>query len=206
MIKPEIANYIETNIIPQYLQFDGAHNITHVTNVLANSLEIAESFDVDFSMVYVIAAYHDIGLPLGRDEHHKHSAGMLLSDKKLQEWFSPEELKIMAEAVEDHRASREDEPRSIYGKIIADADNDLEYESIVLRCIQHGLAYYPKYNKEQYFARVVDHLEDKYGYNGYLKTWLNSDHDRRVLQEIRDKLENPEDIRTDFDKVFDDVF
>jgi len=205
MIKSEVADYIELSIIPQYLNFDEAHNIIHVTRVIANCLDIAVDFDVDFNMLYVIAAYHDIGLPMGREEHHKHSANILLSDKKLQEWFSLKELTIMAEAIEDHRASNENEPRSMYGKIIADADNDLEYESILLRCIQHGLAHYPEYSKEQYFARVADHLEDKYGYKGYLKTWLNSDHDRRGLQEIRDKLENLETLRTDFDKIFDDA-
>ena len=202
-IKPEIKNYVESYIIPQYAHFDEAHNIGHVKQGIENSLEMAQAYDVDFSMVYVIAAYHDIGLPLGRAEHNKFSAEILLADKKLEEWFTKDEIKTMAEAVEDHRASISYEPRSIYGKIIADADNDLKYKSVFLRCIQHGIAHFPEYDKNEHFLRIVEHMKDKYGPGGYLKTWLNSDHDRRGLQEIRDKLSNLEDMRTDFDKIWE---
>jgi len=200
-INPEIKDYIEANIIVKYAQFDDAHNISHVTQGIKNSLEMAQEYPVDFNMVYVIAAYHDLGLPLGRKEHNKHSAAILLADKKMLEWFSADEIKIMAEAVEDHRASNTYEPRSIYGKIIADADNDLGYDSVFKRCIQHSLANFPKYSHEEHFWRIVEHMKDKFGPDGYLTTWLNSERDKRGLQEIRDKLKDIEGMRADFNKL-----
>ncbi|MCL2420514.1 MAG: HD domain-containing protein [Defluviitaleaceae bacterium] len=203
-INPAIIEYVEAHIIPQYSQFDRAHNLGHVHKAIQNSLEIASEHAVDINMVYVIAAYHDIGLPQGRKEHNKHSAAYLLADEKLQDWFSQAEIKIMAEAVVDHRASLEYEPRSIYGKIISDADNDLEYMSVFTRCLQHGLAHFPHYDKDTHFERIVEHMHDKHGEDGYLKTWLNSEHDKRGLGEIRRKLTLDLDgMREDFERLWE---
>jgi uncharacterized protein len=41
----------------------------------------------------------------------------------------------MKEAVEDHRASSSRQPRSIYGKIVAEADRDIDTHEIFLRAI-----------------------------------------------------------------------
>ena len=110
----------------------------------------------------------------------------------------------MAEAIEDHRSSTDHEPRSIYGKIVADADNDLEYWSIFTRCLQYGLAVYPDNSKEQNYTRIVEHMKDKYGHEGYLKLWLNSERDRRGLQEIWHKLyDDQAGMLADFDKLWE---
>ncbi len=73
-------------------------------------------------MVYTVAAYHDLGHHIDGKNHEKVSAEMLLADENLREFFSEEEIRIMTEAVYDHRASMEGEPRSIYGKIVSSAD------------------------------------------------------------------------------------
>ena len=198
-----IVRYIETNIIPQYSQFDKAHNISHIKRVIENSLEIARLYPVDINLVYVTAAYHDIGMAKGRKDHEKNSARFLLADKKLEEFFNSDELKIMAEAIEDHRASIGYEPRSIYGKIVADADNDLEYNSVFRRCLQYGLATFPEYDKETHFMRIHEHMIEKYGYDSYLTLWLNTERDQRGLQDIRDMLyKKKEAMRADFDKLW----
>ena len=203
-LNPEIEEYIEGKIIPQYGNFDKAHNINHIRRVIQVSLEMARDYSVDFNLIYVIAAYHDIGMPKGRKDHGRHSAEFLLNDNKLRDWFSDEEIKLMAEAIEDHRASIAYEPRSIYGKIVSDADNDLRYSSVLKRCLQHGLAYFPQYDKETHFLRIREHMEEKYGEGGYLKTWLNTEHDKRGLREIRNKLyKNQQSLRDDFDRLWD---
>jgi len=202
IIDVPITTYIEKHIVTQYSQFDRAHNLDHVRRVIQNSFEIAKDYLVNLNMVYVVAAYHDIGLLKGRKDHEKNSAAFLLADKKLRDWFSQDEIHIMAQAVEDHRASSDHEPRSIYGKIIADADNDLEYFSVLTRCVQHGLAYFPHYDQDTHFDRVIEHLTEKYGEGGYLQTWLNSEHDRRGLSKIRNKLASDlKGLRADFDKI-----
>lgn len=202
IIDPSITDYIEKHIITKYSRLDKAHNLSHVRRVIQNSLEIAKDYSVDYNMVYVIAAYHDIGLLKDRKDHGKTSAAFLLADKKLHTWFSKDQIHIMAQAVEDHRASNDHEPRSIYGKIISDADNDLEYISVLTRCILHGLAYFPHYDKDTHFDRIVEHLKDKYAEGGYLQTWLNSEHDKRGLSQIRNKLTSDlKGLRADFDRI-----
>lgn len=67
--------------------------------------------------------------------------------------------KIMKEAVEDHRASASHAPRSIYGKIVAEADRDLEPETVFRRTIEYGIDHYPEKNKEEQWKRFCEHLE-----------------------------------------------
>ena len=136
-INPEIMTYIQHNIVPQYSYCDKAHNLEHINKVIQNSLAIAPDYDIDMNMLYVIAAYHDVGLSQGRENHERTSAAFLLADSKLKQWFSKDELRLMAEAVEDHRASNDYEPRSIYGRIILEADRDVEYITILTRTIQY---------------------------------------------------------------------
>ncbi|MDL2236165.1 HD domain-containing protein [Christensenellaceae bacterium OttesenSCG-928-L17] len=201
-VTPEIAEYIQENIVPKYAQFDKAHDLSHIRKVLQNSLSIAACYDVDINKVYVIAAYHDVGLSQGRDKHEKTSAAFLLADRKLKEWFSENDLTLMAEAVEDHRASNPLEPRSVYGKIISEADRDISYMTVLRRTILYGLHHCPNYTVEEHFERTYTHIQNKYGANGYLKLWLDTDMNRRNLQEIRGKLASPEKFRIDFETVF----
>ena len=66
-----------------------------------------------------------VGLLKGRKNHERASRSMVESDAFLADYFTKEQRKIIGEAVEDHRASLSYEPRSIYGKIISEADRDL---------------------------------------------------------------------------------
>ena len=121
----DLVEFIETQILPKYAEFDRAHNLEHVTRVIRNSLELVKSTGADINMVYTIAAYHDLGMSGHRADHHLRGGKILAADARLKKWFSPEQLKIMKEAVEDHRASASRAPRSVYGKIVAEADRDI---------------------------------------------------------------------------------
>lgn len=118
----DIMEFVEQNILPKYAAFDKAHNLSHANSVIKRSLELARNIGADINMAYVIAAYHDLGLEGPRAIHHLTSGKILAADMRLRRWFSPEQIKIMREAVEDHRASASHAPRSIYGKIVAEAD------------------------------------------------------------------------------------
>ena len=118
----ELKNHIETEIIPRYESFDAAHGTDHVRTVIAQSLDLARHYDVDADMIYAVAAYHDTGLARGRELHHIHSGEILLADTELRRWFTAEQLAVMRDAVEDHRASSDHAPRTIYGRIVAEAD------------------------------------------------------------------------------------
>lgn len=104
-IDSSLISYIEKEIVPLYTFFDKAHQIEHVRNVIEESLKLSQYYPIDTAMVYVIAAFHDIGLCQGREYHHLVSGEMMRNNPDLRQWFNEEQITIMAEAVEDHRAS-----------------------------------------------------------------------------------------------------
>ena len=140
----QIVNYIEEHILPRYENYDAAHRGDHIRGVVERSLQLAAHYpELNLDMVYVIAAYHDLGLPEGRELHHISSGRLLAEDQRLSEWFSPEQITTMREAVEDHRASAKRPPRTLYGMIVAEADRQIVPEVVLLRTVQYGLAHYP---------------------------------------------------------------
>ena len=158
----DLVEFVETNILPKYTEFDSAHNLEHVTRVIRNALELVRQTGADINMVYVIAAYHDLGMSGPRAVHHITGGRILATDARLKRWFSPEQIKIMKEAVEDHRASASHAPRSLYGKIIAEADRDIIPEVVFRRAIDYGLANYPELDREQQWQRFLQHMQEKY--------------------------------------------
>lgn len=148
MIPETLITYIETAIIPRYKEFDKAHNLSHVRTVIEESLALARQHpEADERLAYVIAAYHDTGLCRDRTTHHLVSGEILMADSTLRQWFSDTEILLMKEAVEDHRASTDHEPRSIYGKIVAEADRIIDPDITLRRTVQYGLKQNPAADK-----------------------------------------------------------
>ncbi len=201
-MKADLQKYIESNIIPRYAAFDKAHRIDHVHTVIEQSLELAGHYDIDEDMVYAIAAYHDTGLAEGRDIHHIASARIIRSDSGLREWFSPEQIEIMADAAEDHRASNKNEPRTIYGRIVAEADRIIDGDTIIRRTIQYGLSHYAELDREGHFQRFMAHMAEKYADGGYLKLWIPESPNAARLAAFRSELNRPDLIRAKFDRFF----
>ena len=195
--------YIENSIIPQYATFDEAHNVEHVNRVIDESMKLAEEYGVNPEMCYVIAAFHDIGMPLGRKEHHLNSARILREDRAIRMWFNEKQINMMAEAIEDHRASADNPPRSIYGAIVAEADRDLRPEVPLRRTIQYGLSNYPNEDYEFHKQRTIQHLTEKYGRNGYLKLPLNSQTNIEGLEQLRQIIESPELFNQKFQEIWE---
>ena len=136
-VSMEIMEFVETQILPKYTEFGESHGLRHVNRVIKNSLELARITGADINMVYVVAAYHDLGMSGPRAIHHITSGKILMADARLKRWFSQDQIKIMKEAVEDHRASSSRQPRSIYGKIVAEADRDIDTHEIFLLSLIH---------------------------------------------------------------------
>ena len=201
-VNQELANYIECFIIPLYDHFDKAHQRDHVRMVIKQSLELAATLEVDINMVYTIAAYHDVGLCEGRERHHIVSAQMMLADDELRKWFSEAQLQTMAEAVEDHRASSDHAPRSLYGRIVAEADRDIEALQIVRRTVQYGLAHYAALDSEAHYRRALGHLQEKYGEGGYLRLWLPESPNAEGLRELRRLIADEAALRAAFEQIY----
>ena len=165
---------------------------------------MAQQTGADIDMVYVIAAYHDLGLTGPRAIHHITSGKILMADARLKRWFSPKQLLMMKEAVEDHRASASRAPRSIYGKIVAEADRDLEPTNVIRRTIQFGLANYAELDREGHWNRLLQHLDEKYSTRGYIHLWISGSQNERWLNELRQLIVTPSDLRPIFERIFDE--
>lgn len=200
----DLERYIEQEIIPRYEAFDRAHATDHVRSVIARSLALARHYDVRDEMVLTVAAYHDTGLAAGRKSHHTESGRILAGDPMLRRWFSEEEVRTMREAVEDHRASSDHAPRSIYGRIVAEADRCIEPLTILRRTIQYGLAHYPQLDRRGHYARFMAHLREKYAEGGYLRLWLPESDNAQRLEELRQWIRTPDRLESAFDRIFDE--
>lgn len=202
MVNPAIIAYIEQEILPRYDHFDAAHQRNHADEVIERSLALAKHYEVDNDMVYAIAAYHDTGLCEGRDTHHLVSGRIIREDKKLRDWFTEDQIETMAQAAEDHRASSGHEPRSIYGKIVAEADRLISPEKVIRRTIQFTQDHFPDYDKEQQYQRFREHLMEKYSDTGYLKLWLPESENAPRLEELRKIIRDEVKMREAFDRAF----
>lgn len=198
----DLMQFVEQYILPQYAQFDKAHQLSHANTVIRNSIEIANNVGANVDMSYVIAAYHDLGLSGPRAVHHLTSGKILAADTRLRKWFSDEQIRIMKEAVEDHRASSSRAPRSIYGKIVAEADRDLTPETVIRRTIQFGIANYPEKNEEEHFQRLLKHLGEKYSHHGYIKLWIPNSPNEKNLALLRELIDDTEKLREIFTTIY----
>ena len=201
-INNRLKEYIEQEILPLYFSFDKAHNIDHAEQVIEQSLALAAHYNVDIDMVYTIAAYHDTGLTEGREFHHIASGRIMAADRSLKEFFTDEQIAVMREAVEDHRASAKSAPRTIYGRIVAEADRCIDPMTIIRRTVQFSFKHYPELTVEGHFVRCYTHLDEKYGKNGYLKLWIPESNNAERLAELQTITEDRAQLRELFDKIF----
>lgn len=199
----KLKDYIESEILPRYEKYDSAHRLDHIGAVIQRSADLARGYDVDADMVYAIAAYHDLGICKGRETHHLTSARMMREDKALRQWFSEEQIEIMAQAVEDHRASAKSAPRSVYGRIVAEADRQIDADTIVRRTIEYGLDNYPQLDRQGQFDRFKEHIQEKYARGGYLKIWIPGGENDLKLKAFQSEIEKPGALEAMFDKWFD---
>ena len=199
----ELKAYIESAILPRYEAYDAAHRRDHIEGVISRSLDFATHYEVDESMVYTVAAYHDLGLVEGRELHHISSGRMMMEDEALCRWFSPEQRVTMREAIEDHRASATTPPRTIYGMIVAEADRQIVPEVVMTRTVQYGLSHYPNHSKEEHWERFVAHLREKYDYGGYLKLYIPHSDNATRLEELRQIIAQPTKLREEFEKIWE---
>lgn len=200
-----LKEYLENSILPLYDGFDAAHQRSHVEMVIGQSLAIAADLNVDMAMVYTVAAYHDTGLTVNRMTHHLVSGRIVREDMRLRDWFSEEQIEAMAQACEDHRASSDHEPRSIYGKIVAEADRFIDPDTIILRTVQYGMANYPELDKVGQWLRTLDHLHEKYAEGGYLRLWFENSPNVARLNRLREIIKDESLLRKKFDNIYDSL-
>lgn len=197
----DIMQFVETQILPRYTAFGESHGLRHVNRVIKNALKLAHITGADIDMVYVIAAYHDLGMSGPRAIHHITGGKILMADNRLKRWFSKEQIAIMKEAVEDHRASSSRQPRSIYGKIVAEADRDIEAHEIFRRAILYAKENNPNVDKEQLWELFANHMDEKYSVHGYIKLWIPNSPNEHELKLLRKTIEDKAQLRQEFENI-----
>ena len=188
-INNELKEYIENNIFPIYNKNDQGHNLDHIRYVINRSFKFADTVPgINYNIVYTVASYHDVGHHIDPKKHELVSAEIMYDDDKLKEFFNDEERIIIKEAIEDHRASSNHEPRSIYGKIVSTADRNNTVEDCLRRSYSYNKKLHPEYNEEQIFEDCHYHLNDKFGENGYAKFFFKDEEYEKFLKDIRELL------------------
>ena len=202
-MRQSLVQYIETEVIPQYAAFDKAHREDHARAVIDRALRMAEQYpQIDREMLYAAAACHDLGLAVDRGTHHLESGRIIRGDARLREWFSSDQIEVIAQAAEDHRASAQTPPRSLYGALVAEADRMIEPQTIIRRTVQFGLSHYPELDKEGHWQRTLDHLHEKYAEGGYLHLLIPGSPNEKPLAELRRIIRDEARLR----KYFEDIF
>lgn len=193
-MNPKLKEYIEEHIFPEYQKNEPAHNLTHIQYVIERSFKFAQmaaaTTDINYDIVYTVAAFHDIGHHIDPKNHEIVSAELMQKDQNLKKFFTKEELIIIKEAIEDHRSSADHDPRSIYGKIVSTADRNNTVEACLYRSYHYGKRLHPDYTDDELFERAYHHLKLKFGENGYAKFYFKDETYEKFLEDIRKLLKN----------------
>ena len=198
IITKELQEYIENNVFPVYKLNGKSHDINHIKYVLDRAYEISTPYksELNYDMLYTAVSFHDIGVHIDREHNEIVSANWMYNDKNLKKFFSQEQLQIIKEAIEDHRASKEGDPRNIYGKILASADKNIYIDTYFERSYEYGLEHYKNLNTEQQLQRIYEHAIKKFGKNGYAvkKYYVEDEKYFKYLNELQKLINNKEEF------------
>lgn len=111
--------------VQKIIQNDPAHDFEHIMRVYKNAKRIAREEKANEKLVLTAALLHDIVWYPKSDGRSKkasvHSAK--LAKKILTKYnYTPDEIKIITDAIRDHSFSRNRIPKTIEGKVLQDAD------------------------------------------------------------------------------------
>ena len=192
-MRPEVLAHLMENVFPNYYLNDEGHGLSHIAYVLRRSIYFAKQAMkeypyINLEFVEVVAIYHDAGHHIDKKNHEKVSAEMLREDKELEKFFTADEIELMAVAVEDHRASADHEPRSIYGKIVSTADRSNSIENCLERTYTYRRKNYPSISDDEIFEGAYQHLVQKFGPQGYAKFYFHDEEYEQFLTDIRSLL------------------
>ena len=209
-IRKDLLKYINQNIKPQYKTFDKAHNLSHFKFVTDNCVNysqelIKQGLDINLEISYVVGAYHDIGISFGRVGHAKSSGKIVREDQLLAKFFPPDTIELIAQAVEDHSSHLEYTPRSIYGKIVADADRNNSLYLVFSRPIKYTLRNESYTSRIEIIDRVYAFVQNKFGRSGYVKYWLNIPHTTLEQNQIWTLLDSPKECKAYIAGLLDEI-
>lgn len=186
-MRTEFLGYME-EVLERYKDCDTAHNATHITAVWDRAQYIASCVDDEINREMLMCAcyFHDLGCLVNRKEHNIYSGKMIREDMNLRKFFTEDEIEVIAEAAEDHRTSIDAVPRSIYGKIVKDADKDNDVDESLKRAYMYAVDKGIGKNKEERIEATFIHLNEKFGVNGSVKYYILPNEKNVFLLKMRE--------------------
>lgn len=202
-VNKDLKEYIEESVFPKYESNDKAHGIIHILEVIRRSFALNDTLklNLDKDMIYAIAACHDIGKYINSDIHEKIAAEEFIKDENMKNFFDDNKRKIIKEAIEDHRSSKEDTPRSDYGKLISSADRNTRIEIVFIRSFFVAKAKMPEYNIEDYLDYTIKRLSKRYSEENPENMFYEDEIYRIFLKDMRQLLKNEEEFKNLYCKV-----
>lgn len=202
-VNPELKLYIEEHIFPEYSKNDGGHNIAHILEVIRRSFALNDTFKLGLNdnMMYAIASCHDWGKYIDHEKHHLIAAENFMNDEGMKKFFNDEERKTIKEAIEDHRSSKEDEPRSVYGKLISSADRNTRIEIVFIRSFFVAHERTPEMNIEEYLDYTIKRLSKKYDEENPENMFFEDETYRVFIEDMRALLKKEEEFKNRYCEV-----
>lgn len=196
-VDPKLRSYVEENVFPLWELNDKGHGPIHRTEVIRRIFALNETFHLKLNpnMLFVIASYHDVGKYIDHKRHHLIAAEKFMEDVGMKRFFNDDERVIMKEAMEDHRSSKEDEPRSVYGKLISSADRNTTIEMVFIRSFFVAKDRMPDMNINEYLDYTVNRLRKRYGEENPENMFFEDDVYQVFLKDMRNLLSRPDDFK-----------
>lgn len=186
-IRPDLRQYIETEIFPLYTENDDGHQLNHVFYVLRRALKFAKQFvNLDPEIIYAAVAYHDVCHHFDKDHHEALGAEKFWQDMKMQEFFDEKQRRLIRDVIADHRSSSEHVPINDYSKTLRSADCNTNVDSALRRTHAYTVRFYPELDEDGILRRGYEHIREKFSLeNGYAKSYVDDpeyDHFKREIQ------------------------
>lgn len=202
-VKSELKEYVEKEIFPKYEKNDKAHGIIHIREVIRRSFELNDTLKLGLNenMIYAISACHDLGKYINHETHEKIAADIFIKDENMKKFFNDEERQVIKDAIEDHRSSKEDSPRTIYGKLISSADRNSRIEIVFIRSFFVAKVRMPEMNIEEYLDYTFKRLSKRYGEENPENMFLEDDTYRIFLADMRELLKHEKEFKDKYCEV-----
>ena len=204
IVNQKLKDYIEKEILPEYQKNDKGHGILHIMEVIRRSFELKNSLklnNLNDDMIFTIAACHDNGKYIDHETHEKIAAQKFYENENFKKFFTDEQRKTIKEAIEDHRSSFDDIPRSDYGKLISSADRNSTIDIVFIRSFFVGQARTPDINVEEFLDFTLNRLRKRYSVEKSENMFYEDKIYSKFLSDMRALLANGEEFKNRYCKV-----
>ncbi|MBQ8424737.1 MAG: HD domain-containing protein [Clostridia bacterium] len=199
-VNPYLKNYIETSIFPEYEKNDKGHGILHILEVIRRAFELNNllKLNLDENIIYTISACHDNGKYINHEIHEKIAAERFFQNEKFKDFFTDEERLIIKEAIEDHRSSHNQNPRSNYGKLISSADRNSTIEIVFIRSFFVGQDRTPDMIIEDFLDFTLNRLRKRYSNDNPENMFYSDEKYEKFLKDMRKLLSNEHEFKKQY--------